>query len=795
MLSERDTDSSILTGLTKYEIEEISEDYFLQKVQGYEPYFVIDADEVDTYCRPFDTDINRNLGRVSDEQFIIEYIFSAYKERIIFVNDYHEELAKTCILLNSTSNKKKVKEQVEKYRENLEEIRESLKDVSNFEKSGNRQEFLKKIIEAYSFLQFISNGNYENNLRKFRLLMSKQVSFEGRLKNNEIAEILSNYEIDSDLVNNILDDDLDKKESREIDIRALLKTYFLTKDSIKQNKKRIFYFVSSRTKDIKKIKEKIVTSDYRKDVFNLNETKTLIRSKAQLFGFLIYNLMVGKETEALSRVFAKFDQKSDSLRIIYGENRRDYLLFSLIKNEKKEKREILENLTIHYQKRKELEKENRKGIFNIKNFEKLLNSAVDKKDVVEIEKSLKQTLGLGEKLLLQEFGSDSLEWTLGKIKDYINILDIDVNLIREFIDFIVDNEKDLIFDRGADPIESIYSAFPQLFHHGFFDNRILPILQNVVHEKIPSSTELYKLTNYIVEENSINDVLICSLYLMLIIMYKENERGYSSNFIVYSYVNSLLEKKSQKSISIIEIPDVKLADIYAIGCWAARRSRKYKYAYSLSMRARDFFPDDPRFDFSLALNGYCWKYEFKTLERYEWSYEEYYDKENSILAFCESSIRKYQKLRQNERTSFANHFFISLLNLTAFCYVARYKSIYENLPNMDGSIRNYLIPDVETQNLLKQARGHVEEIKNLITLSSDEEDKEASFPEYLHTEVFLEYFEILNNQYLNKNTNQNKQKLKSALQNIDFAIAKIHKRIGFKKRCISLRNKLMMLES
>lgn len=805
---------SILNQLEDFEIKEVIQDYTL-KQKGYEFYFIMDADEIHQYCNPFDLNKDVELDVVSDEQFIIDYLFVHYKQNIIFVNEYIEELDKIRYFLNSTSDKIVMERTMDRYRNEL------VYWIQQLEENSEDPKYRDKILQAYSFFLAISTGSYDNSKDKFLFIMSMPKSFEGRIKEESINNLLESYTSDRNLLEDIIENHVnDKGSSRLLDVSAFLKTCYLNKkinivdrnSGNKNSKKKIFYYLSSRTTDIKGLKKKILEKEFNNSLFEIKGVDTIIRTKAQMFAFLVYDLMSDSASEAFDKVLKRFKVKVESNELIFGDNGRERLLTELVnKRERIQQRENIGSLTVHINRRKEIDEKEKEFHFNLDKFKKVIaNYHKNKKSQLVLNQELVQVIDRAEEFFNKELDYDVNKNILGNnILEYFNPFIEEIKILEGFSDFVNSHskEKDKIeFDRGADPIESIFGAFPILYNFPFFEETIFPILCNIKEETLSVKENILDLIEALNRRTRL-ETIVGLLYLLLIVRYKDKNRDYSSNFIVFSFIyeNYIFYKSGNQKDLDLERTKVNLSiNILLIGCWAARRSRKYLFAYKLSELGVKLYPDDPRFYYSLALIGYSWKYEFDTSKRYEWDYQlkqngnkkAFFEKEgdNSVLGYCKLALTKY-KHKGNKASRSEYHFYIALLNLTAFVYIIKYKIKLEYCEARKLLVKDQKIylSNIEFQDYLVQARNLLDKMNDLLDsdTKSSTDGRKLNFPEYLHSEAFLRYYQILNQFHLQGEDYDAKLDCEEAIGIIEMALSYCEKgRPGLRKRCNNLLKRL-----
>ena len=695
MIENINIENSLLNELTDEDIREIYYDYLLSK-QNYEFHYVIDADEIANYCHPFSNKQDKDFGEVADEEFIIDYLFNTSKRKIIFLEDYFNELIGTRVFLLSSLNLNLLKETVNRYKHSFLDL---IKEVEEVEK--DKSEYIKKIIQHYSFLLSFSTGSYKNKLNKFNNLMAyPSINIEGQIKDSDISRFLSNYKRNDKLNTKIYKNFKFQTTSKLNDINALLKTYHLTNSTMNEGKKKIFYFLSSSTEDIQSLRIKILNKEIENTNFIveklLSKSFSLIRSKRQLFASLIYQTFNNKDNPTN---YTEFRQTIKNLKKSFNNDTLKGKIRQLAQNQNQNK-EIIENLTVLYNNRKELLKNGKENDntfkISINNFERIIEIKKDyPSDVKIFEDQISNFIKKVDSSLDEEFGKKNLKKRYDAIKQFMRHSIFETEVIDNFL-LQLDSDKkynEIKINKGDDPIESIFNVFPVLFEFDFYKKIFFPFLQEIKNLTVFDKKLLQKFTNNLdVIEASNNNIFPFILYLFLIVKYRDPSKNYSGNFFVYKRSKRLIQNyKSKIKYSsneyIKEIKKKELADIYAIGCWAAMRSRKYKFAYKLSKEAKEEFPKDPRFDFSLALIGYSWKYEVETEGRYEWSYKKYYDggevNKSSIIIHCEEAIKKFRDLKNYDNEDFIKNSFIALLNFTIFCYAAKYKSLHDNLNQID----------------------------------------------------------------------------------------------------------------
>ncbi|MDY8138133.1 hypothetical protein [Aquimarina sp. 2201CG5-10] len=770
--------NSILNNLTTDEIRELYYDYELQKrSDDFEFYYIIDADELVDYCYP-KRNKNKSDSEIADEQFIIEYLFLSKRHKIIIIDDYIKEIFDLRSKLLSIASLKNSKKEIEYHLERIEYF------VKVNNENQDNEDYFENLNESLSYLMYISEGKYVTNLSKLNYLLSHSILYESKSKIMELEKAFKLYNKDVYKFDGFLKI-FDRKEiSKHNDVNGILKTYFLSSHFENQNK--IFYFLSSSTTGIKKIKKRI--SNLTMEEPNKSKNRpigiSVIRNKPQLFAQLIFNTF-----EFGIKDFNSFSQAIDKITNRLSRNDSDSELIALLKENRNTNLEIIENYTIINNRKEKVENEEQRIALKVESFERLFRIRKTEKDKKYFEEHVQDFIDRVNSLV-KEANLIDVNRQYQETKKMIDHLLFEMDVIDDFLANELYKKDEIKLDRGADPIESIFSAFPILFEYDFYAKRIFPTLLDVQDNIVVEASILTSLPrNCFDKENSRTYVLISYiLYMLLLVRYEHPTRRYSNNFIVFNYVKKIIKN--------IKLSKKHKADIYAIGCWAARRCRKYKFAYELSIEAIEYFPLDPRFDFSLALTGYCWRYEFDTIHRYEWEYAEYYDNKK-ILNYCEEGILKLKKREDITTSSTVKHLYLALLNLTAFSYAAAYKIELDQIDQKQevGVIKKGLRNT--PQKYLKKSRDYINELKKCLDVKSinDKKEKMEKLPEYIHTEVFLEYYELRNSLYFPKDTDTKyRKKIIQALMDIRMVIDNCGKnRQGLKRRCERLLDKLKSL--
>lgn len=821
-----DITKSILNELEEEDIQEIYFDYLRMK-EGYVLNYVIDADEIHDYCLPFDKNIDKDLGEIADEQFVIQYLFGTKESKVIIVDDYLEELNNLQDNLLSTINAKVTKEAIQKY---IGTLKDFLKKIDNLR--GESEDYLEEVQKSYSFLLSISDGNYKIILSDLNNLISKSSVIEGVKDDKVISKSLKGYETDIRLINSIYKDFEHKSISKYNDIHGILKAYHLTKSYEESNKvikdkkkerKELFYFISSSTVDIKKLRLSILKNKIEYDQFCFGflakGRSSLIRTKSQIFAFLVYRTGNEDIDDSQKKPLKYVDFKNEIFRSIKkwdasGEHKE---LADKLKLGRSINIEKGENLTIHLNRQNQKYEFGNNSTLKKDNFDKLLSYSTIYGN--ELKKSIEELISKSTVFLENEFGKTNLNEVFERIRMLKKISRFENEVIETFLKGL--NKSKLEFDRGEDPIESIFNAFPPLFEYTFYKKNFFPVLEKIEKEQI-TSQDVIKLIS---QENIHRDFYISVIYLLLLVKYKYPRGNYNSNFIAYSNIKILLKKKknemnnSRGRLGINSNKNIK--DLYALGCWAARRSRCYRLAYELSMEARKMYMNDPRFSHSLALIGFCWKYEYGTTGQYDWPYsneknviqrdyfieqdkdyveeiisKNYFTEEgnDSVIGHCEDGIQKYKDMGvgKNKNYEYILNSYVALLNLTAFVYVIKYKLLLKNSDKNKVSSKKDFNRKKDHDFLIK-ARRHVLEMRNLFAQKKGEQ-KWKNYPAYLHTEVFLEYYELRDQMKIEVIKSSFETKLSSAKRDIDYAIKKSKERTMLYEKCKILRENLLGLE-
>lgn len=277
------------------------------------------------------------------------------------------------------------------------------------------------------------------------------------------------------------------------------------------------------------------------------------------------------------------------------------------------------------------------------------------------------------------------------------------------------------FNTGKDPIRST-------IHH-------LPIIYKITTSKNSDATKGFKeiierISSYIIKpfstfstedikaltketfdktielQPSLEERLVKALVLLLIPEIDEIE---DTNKLAYDWTNSILLKEIQTYPLLNELNAIESDYMYFVS-WAARRCKDYPASKTTLTEALKKYPNDARFYHGMALIDYCIFEDIKNTSSAE--------KINALKGCIGNAIKAQTLFLLEKEIPVVDKTLIALNNTIGFFYAEIYRI------NNDFS---------ESENINK-ARYHINELKK-------GEPEYQNYPEYLHTESFIELLE------------------------------------------------------
>lgn len=276
---------------------------------------------------------------------------------------------------------------------------------------------------------------------------------------------------------------------------------------------------------------------------------------------------------------------------------------------------------------------------------------------------------------------------------------------------------------GLDHIENSYHTIPLVFSHG--SDKFIEILEKIIDLATESSKVSFNSKILIMSINQSFDLLFHKvlpneeekIIMLIILMMVGRKPEYNPDNLAYNWVNDILDKK--------EYDEKWTNDFIYIKSWICRRLKNYNEAISVAEGITD--PINPaRFYHSLFLSYYCLFTDTNNIEFL-----------NKSLYNCKLAYDNYISYKDENKI---------------------YSITYSAVSNSIAYLNTLLFVNSEKRSeiLLQNAR------KYLILLREREKFNYYKFPEFLHTEAFLEVQEY--------KLDNNPNKLHYALSTIEKAI-------------------------
>ncbi len=683
-------------------------------------HYVIDVYELEEYCYPFGINpgdrsnrIKKTIDYISDEQYAYYQLFNIKKERVILFDEYVVELIQFKRYIDfAIQNNIELVSALKKYEDFFsEEGFLDPKTTDDFEEIINT-----KLANVLSY----SIGLLHDGIDKLIDLFKRQRIIidedDFSMSNDDmiiksIIEQVSDNQKNSPLFDNILSishvgNDAyhanSKSQSRQIarDRDAkVIERVILINNSLEEvyrrgpssEKRHVLLYLSS-TETSKRIFE----SEYLLKIINTQEFPiNPLRNTAQLFLKALCNS--GKFDEAEKNILYL---KEKILEIKEFKNRIPDVIVQMevnrILNERfNYDRESFENYAILNQFAK---------------IEDLIDSVVKK---VKREKMSFATHLLPLLHEIIEVGSkvkSSAMNTLISLDNWEYQIKFDYYINKTINFSTAETGLKLQFVSGVDPIRGMVQHLPLIYFNddSLFKIVISTISEFLMHPLTQSSADNLKSLTLNVYKQTLNarpsleeKLLKAFLFLMI-----PSSDGEDTNYLAFNWARSIFEKgisihPDRKLLSVIETDYV-----YFIG-WAARRCGDYTSSIRFLRQGAQRFPDDPRFYHGLSLSYYS-TYQAGSASL---SKIENIEKLNKCIEYAEISLRIYEHFEQ-----------IDIIIKTRAALYNDLAFFHSELFSVTGELNEFhVIAGRKFMNELKIA---------------DPEYK--SFPEYLHTESYLE---------------------------------------------------------
>jgi len=319
--------------------------------------------------------------------------------------------------------------------------------------------------------------------------------------------------------------------------------------------------------------------------------------------------------------------------------------------------------------------------------------------------------------------------------------------------------KDIQLRRGTDPIMGVGQHLPIVFiskaspqDTQLDDLGRLFIQQSFMDNNLPNNNDLVKTKLNQLRANSINndfyadtylEKLLYALYLLILPDTNSRNGHMNSQYVEEFLMNAYKEEEATPD------PQIQADLLYAIA-WVLRRNSKYDEALKVTKEGMAKFPDDARFLHSRFLITACLMDNKEDDESRRATYA-------AILKDIRRATEMYPSLLDGKDALIGNNIYSALLNSEAFT-----------------TILELTVTDMTNEQRLAGFRRIRTEMVG--KLKENLQEKYLDYPEFLHTEAFLEFQEFREITDIKTRA----QKINGAIRHMDDAIRIAERLLSFK---------------
>lgn len=688
---------------------------------GYETYFIIDADLFGNYCFPFgiipeETRSERyqklTSEYLSDEQLTLHTIFHINEthKKILLLDEYFFEIEGMLYKAR---------------REGDEKLRNLTQNLSLFNFSTGNDDNVKEVFYSY-FSKIYSKVLFHiNGLEKaHKILKEKRILLDSdEIGNSTVQDIIEVNRGDDKNIIKIEElmlfalNQHKKNEIRELfgsrKRDAIILDRLLTFNKSVAQKEKVVFILLSDSSLLKATLSNIQSGSSGIDYPTIAKKKiSYYRNIPQTFAFLIsisYNEDKTVDYKKTIQNIRNLQKSSQSLNHQFNIASKELnvdtyeLLTSVIFERFNNLRNAFENAGI------------------LKSFDQLHLSIKDE---------LKNQSLNDIKILFEKFKKESGKFLSEVITDQIRFLEL-LRKAGEFNSVFVSGinkiKQGIPFDisKGSDYIEGNHQHLPILLTFSTSHNRFLEslcaLVKLVLSRRSDGSAQLIEQLERIIKEMNSSNIfekddteinLIKALIFMILPSKSENNNK----------VNDITAKKWLDNLKINDNNESK-ANLFYLKIWNKRRIKEYNDSIKIAKEAIKQYDDDPRFYHGLFMSEYC-------------HYEEIPDKTSAnTLILIEDMLKNLVLAKTLYPKFIMNHFHskcVSPIILDAM-NDSFYNSYSYCLTLKADFIKNKFGYDSEYSTLIEKALTFFDRLKDSSGILKDK------LPEYYDTEAFLLY--------------------------------------------------------
>ena len=779
---------SYLHSLTSEKIQEVIDDVRLMEA-GVELYYAVDPHEIFDFCFPIDPTSFKSVGidAIADDQAALYEIFFLRQQKPILLKDYVNEIQGLISYFERLGDEMyDASDMVEKLISEgaLDElIDDAVKEEGQLwgigdtgrlpaEQAENQQKLIELLQDKFNIILAVAMGIYSFGVDRFRKVCADLLGDEGH--GGPYIRQLLEMDFDQRIVETIY------KEIMEIFGRAATdaeevrrrRTAFVDACAIDRLLRANSALIKAADQTTKKAPERLIlylsTAPRTAKIFDLPKVKAALpkikgrpfsfnRDRGQIFVYVVHKSETDNHAETISRL----EEVKRTLEGLESFEKSNALCSQCILDGKKptscdllEICESIKRLDDHIKQRR-MEVRNLGLLNTLTDYQRLLKATPKGPSQAKFMDFFRQVyesrirrvarermLQKQQLLFMQAVTTDMWSRARAQSRNGGEHLRAGRDAITGTIQYlplnpVISNER---FIGMLSLILDYYKTPPR---GGF--------------RKVATIDQAYKLyldfDVQVSELDAEHELVRCLLYLAF--PTKEGDER------AYEHIKQMLQRESV----IRQYPHAETEYLYVL-CWAARRLKKYEEACDTASQALSRWGDDARFFHARAMSIYAWLADKETAAQCNYSINDAISDARKAIELFEQNKEKFQ-------------------GITGATYQELIGANYNNIAYFYAWATLELLgtahPLDEVRAFLSEARTALDKLKEWIK----QEDWGLTFPEFHHTEAYVEHFEFLFSKFEEPEEFNRIQKLENAKKSVDRAI-----QANPKSYYVELRDKL-----
>lgn len=715
---------SLLFDLKPEEIDQLIWEEEL-RARGWQVYYAIDPAEIRDYCFPFGFDRDefkaitdkKSKSFIADEHLLLlDLLGRPDRDRtrhVVLLKDYFEEV--NGLIRYSIQQANNLPMQGEKvFQDFFFNINsDGGRDLGEYNENPEQQgtEFVQShFSEVLASTLMLRNGTEElaNLLQKGLIISENNIEDDEDLLDALAADIedpkLEEHELLIRLDNLAQNKKLQKKFSKRRDVRVIGRLITANQYFVKTNQKKIFFCFTDAEISVALLRDLFESGDLQSyPDFGSVSRFPFYRKRRHLFAQLLCKGATESQDGVLRNLNTLRQTTEDFRAELDKSGYSEQAFFSVAA------RSILERYT---KLRNQFENENL-----VRHYEKTLNEA----RAIAEQKNADKARELIERIQADLPG---IIQKLSGFEEQMRFLADEHRFNVAFTKGVHELEKKhgkINLAKGSDPVEGSYHHLPTVFWLGNNHQREINSIAKFVlgrnNEQLPGTLKntistLNKEKKYTLEEKLIK----AYIYLIL----PKTNSSDDNNKISLDWINSILQREKENMTPLLR------EEFKYLAVWAARRAKQYSDSLHIAQQEIDRLEQEKTPDAKLArfyhgrfLANYCLYYTLKESIKSAKDDSKESAKLISLLKSsiedCKSARTLYEQLKPSMK-DIKDKLQRTLLN--SLCYL--YSELYVEEKNPEH---------------LVTAREYLLKLRGL------DPENYKQFPEYLHTESYLEYYE------------------------------------------------------